>query len=163
MRNAFNGVPGIRRGAAAVLLALLASVAVNAGAAVTEGRTNDGRRYLAGGIGTEEVDALRAQADAYSLQLVTAATSGAYLAGTQIRITGPGNAVILDAPIDAPWLLVDLPPGQYTVRATHAGQTREQRITLGANKPHRVVLHFDVPAENAGPGAVSGEPSRVAR
>lgn len=154
--------PALRSRASWLAVALLALTAAQAGAAVTEGRTSDGRRYLVGGIGTEEVDALRAQASAYSLQLVTAARSGAYVAGTQLRLTGPGNAVILDTTMDAPWLLIDLPAGRYAVRATHAGETVERQMTIG-DKPQRIVLHFNVPADNAGPGAASEAPAGAAR
>ncbi len=146
----------------ATAAASLALAALTTAAAITEGTTNDGRRYLSGGIGTEEVDALRAQASNYSLQLVTAARSGAYLAGTQLRITGPGSAVILDTRIDAPWLLIDLPAGHYAVRATHDGETVQRNVTVGG-KPQRIVLTFNVPADNAGPGAVSEDAPRTTR
>lgn len=152
----------LRPGASWLVAALLALATAQAAAAITEGRTNDGRRYLAGGIGTEEVDALRAQASAYSLQLVMAARSGAYLAGTQLRLTGPGNAVILETMLDAPWLLIDLPAGRYAVRATHSGETVERQITIG-DKAQRIVLHFNVPADNAGPGAASEGATGTAR
>ena len=117
--------------------------AVTAHAAVVEAKTNEGNRYVAGGIGTEEVEAMRQQAPAYSLQLITVARTGAYLAGTQVRITGPGNNVVLDTTINGPWLLVDLPGGRYTVRATHSGNTLERRLTIDSGRPQRVVLQFD--------------------
>lgn len=132
---------------------LLAPVA-SANAAVTEGRTADGHRYIAGGIGTEEVDALRQQAPAYSLQLITAARTGAYLANTHVRIVNAGDSLVLDTTIDAPWLLVDLPAGRYTVRATHAaGGTVERRLTIAPGKPQRVVLQFDAPVDVEGPSS----------
>jgi hypothetical protein len=127
--------------------ASLALAAVTAHAAVVEGRTSEGHRYVTGGIGTDEVEALRQEAPAFSLQLITAARTGAYLAGTHVRITGPGNNVVLDTTLDAPWLLVDLPGGRYTVRATHSGTTVEQRLTIAPGHPQRVVLHFDAPVD----------------
>jgi len=131
--------------------ALLALTAISAEAAVVEGKTNDGRRYVAGGIGIEEVDMLRQEAPSFSLQLITAARTGAYLAGTQVRITGPGNNVVLDTTIDAPWLLVDLPGGNYTVRATNLGNTVERRLAIAPGKPQRIVLTFDAPVDREGP------------
>ena len=130
--------------------ALLLQGAV-ANAAISEGTTADGRRSVAGGIGTEEVEALRQQAPAFSLQLVTAARTGAYLADTQVRIIGPGNNVILDTTLRGPWLLIDLPSGRYTVRATHSGNTVERRLAIEGGKPQRVVLHFDAPVDHEGP------------
>jgi hypothetical protein len=128
------------RRAALVLLALLA---VAAQAALTEQRTADGHPYVAGGIGSEEVDALRQMAPSYSLQIITAARSGAYLAGAHVRIVGPGGRPVLDTAIDAPWLLIDLPSGGYTVQATFRGQTVVRRLTVAAGKAQRVVLTFD--------------------
>lgn len=141
-----------RRLAAPAVLLAAAIMLPASNAAVTEGRTSDGRRFVAGGIGTEEVDRMRGEAPAYSLQLVTAAPGGAYLAGTHVRIVGPGNQVVLDTTIDAPWLLVDLPGGRYTVHATYGGKTVERRITIADGKPQRVVVHFDAPVDQA-PGA----------
>lgn len=137
---------------AAVTLAVGAAAAH---AALIEGRTNDGGRYVAGGIGTEEIEALQQEAHRYSLQLITAARTGPYVAGAQVRIVGPGNNVIIDTTVDAPWLLIDLPAGRYTVRATHSGHTVERKLTITPGQPQRAVLHFDV--------AVDGEPVDPAR
>ena len=142
----------------AVAVALSLGVA-SAQSALTEGRTTDGHRYVAGGIGTEEVDALRQEAPSFSLQLVTAARSGAYLARTQIRILGQSSNVVLDTTIDAPWLLVDLPSGRYTLQATHEGKTIERRLNIGAGKPQRLVLHFDAPVD----GTTGSAPSDTGR
>lgn len=133
-----------------VAAALLAPLAV-AHAAITEGTAADGRRYVTGGIGSEEVAALQGQAAGYSLQLITAARGGAYLADAHVRIVGPGNNVVLDTTIGGPWLLIDLPGGRYTVRATHSGRTVERGLTITAGKPQRVVLHFDAPVDRDGP------------
>ena len=135
----------------ACLAAALAASCVSAGAALVEGRTSAGHRYLAGGIGIEEVDAMRSEAPRFSLQLITAAKTGAYLAGARIRITGPGNDVVLDTTIDAPWLLLDLPAGPYTVRVTHSGQTVERRMTIAPGKTEKSVFQFDVPVDGDGP------------
>jgi hypothetical protein len=47
-------------------------------------------------------------ANKYSLQVVISSRSGAYLADTRVTINWPNNQKILDVPLDAPWLLVDL-------------------------------------------------------
>lgn len=138
------------------LAAVLALCAISAGAAISEGRTSAGHRYLTGGIGVEEVEALRAEAPRYSLQLITAARSGAYLAGTHVRLVGPGNEVILDTTIDGPWLLVDLPAGRYGVRATHSGATVERSVTVAPGQTQKIVLHFDVAVDHDVPASPPG-------
>lgn len=149
--NIYNSRRQTRRGVRWWPLAVLMALAATAGAEVIEGRTADGRRYVAGGIGVEEVDAIKNEAAAFSLQLVTAAPGGAYLAGTHVRILGAGSAAVLDTRIEGPWLLVDLPGGRYTVLATHSGTTVERRLTIAPGKPQRVVLHFDAPVDHEGP------------
>ena len=73
--------------------------------------------------------------------------SGAYLADTRVTITGPGGQKVLDLPLDAPWLLVDLAPGSYKLVVAHAGQTQERNVTLTSSKREQLVVQFDVPAD----------------
>jgi hypothetical protein len=55
----------------------------------------------------------------------------------------------LDLPLDAPWLLVDLTPGNYKLVVAHAGRTQERNVTLAPSKREQVVVQFDVPADTA--------------
>lgn len=139
-----------------LLAAALATTAITAHA-LTEGSTIDGRRYLSGGIGVDEVETLRQQAPGFSLQVITAAPSGAYLAGTRVRIVDAQQAPVLDTTTDGPWLLVDLPPGRYTLQATHEGRTVERRLNVGSGGGQRVVLHFDAPVDH-GPAVTDERP-----
>ena len=118
-------------------------------AAITEGRTANDRSYISGGIGLEESERLKLMADKYSLQLIVASRSGAYLADTRVTITGPGGQRVLDLPLDAPWLLVDLAPGNYKLVVAHAGQMQERNVTLTSSKREQLVVQFDVPADTA--------------
>ncbi|MEO8186718.1 MAG: hypothetical protein ABI580_05055 [Burkholderiaceae bacterium] len=122
---------------------------LTASAAVVEGRTADDRAFVSGGIGLEESERLKQMADKYSLQLVISSRSGAYLADTSVAITRTNGQKILDLPLDAPWLLVDLPPGGYKVSVAHAGRTQERSVTLAPGKREHLVVQFDVPADTA--------------
>jgi hypothetical protein len=126
---------------------LLASL--TASAAITEGRTANDRSYMSGGVGLEESERLKQMADKYSLQLLISSRSGAYLADTHVTITGANGQKVLDLPLDAPWLLVDLMPGNYKVVVAHAGRTQERNVTVAPSKSERVVVQFDVPADTA--------------
>jgi hypothetical protein len=126
---------------------LLASL--TASAAITEGRTANDRSYMSGGVGLEESERLKQMADKYSLQLLISSRSGAYLADTHVTITGANGQKVLDLPLDAPWLLVDLMPGKYKVVVAHAGRTQERNVTVAPSKSERVVVQFDVPADTA--------------
>jgi hypothetical protein len=126
---------------------LLASVI--ASAAITEGRTANDRSYMSGGVGLEESERLKQMADKYSLQVLISSRSGAYLADTHVTITGANGQKVLDLPLDAPWLLVDLMPGNYKLVVAHAGRTQERNVTLMPSKREQVVVQFDVPADTA--------------
>lgn len=137
-----------------------AAFTAGATAAVVEGRTQQDRRFIAGGVGIEEVDQMRQHAAQFPLQLIVAARSGAYLANTDIRITGP-QGTVLQTTLDAPWLLVDLPAGTYTVVATNRGITQQRQVTIGANGRQQIVMHFDVPVDQpaAANDQASGQPT----
>ena len=126
---------------------LLASF--TASAAIVEGRTANDRMYVSGGVGLEESERLKQMADKYSLQLVISSRSGAYLANTHVTITGANGQKVLDLPLDAPWLLVDLLPGNYKLVVAHAGRAQERNVTLAPSKREQVVVQFDVPADTA--------------
>lgn len=129
--------------------ALLAA-SLTASAAIVEGQTVNGRRYASGGIGQGEVEQLRQMSDQFSLQLIVSSRSGAYLADMQVSIIGASSQKILDAPLDAPWLLVDLAPGTYKIFVMHrGGQTHERNFTITSGKKTELVVQFDVPADTA--------------
>ena len=117
-------------------------------AALEQGVTQDGWPYLAGGFGLEEREELaRARRD-YRLRVTTAARgSGAYLAGVRIRIADASGRGVFDREVAGPWLLIDLPPGGYTVRASLRGETVEQRLTIGAAERREIHFYFQVAAD----------------
>lgn len=126
---------------------LLSSFA--ASAAIVEGRTVNDRAYMSGGVGLEESELLKQRADKYSFQLIISSRSGAYLADTRVAITGANGQKVLDLPLDAPWLLVDLAPGSYKVSVAHAGRTQERNVTLAPGKREELAVQFDVPGDTA--------------
>ncbi|HYM48338.1 MAG TPA: hypothetical protein VES91_07640 [Burkholderiaceae bacterium] len=127
---------------------LAASLAV--AAAIVEGQTANDRRYVVGGIGQGEVEQLKQIADKYSLQMIVSSRAGAYLADMHVRIMGANSQKILDTQLNAPWLLVDLMPGNYTVFVTHqGGKAQERKITIASGKRTELAVQFDVPADTA--------------
>lgn len=79
-------------------------------------RTADGVSYVSTGVGKES----RENLPNFALMLVFYTRNSRYLANIECEIT-PGQA---GGPTrirsDGPWLLVDLPPGQYSIRAKAA-------------------------------------------
>jgi len=115
-----------------------------AAGAVVEGRTGQDRRYIAGGIGLDESEQMKAAARDFALTITVAATSGAYLADSRIRIEDARGQLVLDRQLDAPYLLVDLAPGTYKVEATLQGQRETRSVDIAAKAPAKIAFSFDV-------------------
>ena len=102
---------------------------------VVEGRTAQDRRFIAGGIGPDESEAMKASARDFPLSITVAAKSGAYLADSHIRIEDARGKPVLDMQLEAPYLLVDLSPGKYSVEATLQGKKQQRSVDIAAGTP----------------------------
>jgi len=119
----------------------------------------DGLRWQSGGVSEDERADLRRAASTYNLWLVTAMRGrGEYIANARVTIwREPSRVAVLDKPLDGPWLLVDLPPGRYSVEARwhpdRPGPDLMQRLSLelGAQDQRRVTLHFPSGAPSSNP------------
>jgi hypothetical protein len=116
-----------------------------AGQSVLEGRTAQDRRFVAGGIGLDESEHMKAVSRDFPLSVLVATKSGAYLADTHIRIEDARGQTVLDTRLEAPYLLVDLAQGKYKIEATHRGEKRQQSVNVDTNTRAKVVFSFDVP------------------
>jgi hypothetical protein len=91
--------------------------------------------YLCGGVGEEEVQAMKQQAKDYDLMLTFAARDGAYLADVDVDISDARGNSVLQANCDSPMLLIDLPKaGTYRVHADAAGYTLNRSVKVAAGK-----------------------------
>jgi hypothetical protein len=125
------------------LLAALALTGVPAHALV-RGTTDSGHSYVSGGIGSDEVATINAERRRYGMAILTAATgTGAFLSDVHIRITDEHAAPVLETQMDGPWLLVDLPPGRYTIEAGLDGQVKKTTVPLGAGAHQQATFYFD--------------------
>lgn len=87
-------------------------------------------RYITGGVGSDEVKAMRAVRGRYSLALTFAmqvGNTGYYTSSAQLRIARAGGGTVLEASADGPFLFVELPPGTYDLSAELAGEKLERR------------------------------------
>lgn len=133
-----------------LLGAVILTASVPTLADITEGRTANDRPFVSGGIGIGEVEQLKQIADKYSLQLVVSSRAGAYLADLHGLITNANGQKVLDTQLNAPWLMVDLTPGTYTVVVTHqSGPAQRRSVTIVPGKREQMVMQFDVSADTA--------------
>ncbi|HTN50437.1 MAG TPA: carboxypeptidase-like regulatory domain-containing protein [Burkholderiaceae bacterium] len=129
---------------------------------LNEGRTAQDRPFIAGGIGLEESEPLKSMAHGFSLTVVIAATTGAYLADTHVRVLDARGQSVLDTQLYGPYLLVQLAPGRYDVEATHRGMLQQRRLNIDSNSRARVVFTYDVPVDHVSqlPGVEPMVPQR---
>lgn len=133
-----------------IAVALLFSLPLVAAHAALHDRTSDGIAFVEGGIGADEVSDLLAERPSYALSIRLAARrSGAYLADVHLRIRDAAGRVVFERQVQAPWLLVDLPPGRYEIEGVHGADVQRQSLTLGPHAHRDTVLYFPVEGETA--------------
>ena len=89
-----------------------------------------GTPLLTGGVSEEERDAMRSEMGPYNVWLVfVERDTGNYITGVKVAVVDAMDNAVVDTVADGPWLLAEVPPGQYKVR-TADGQ--EQTLTASA-------------------------------
>lgn len=87
-------------------------------------RTENGVKYVCGGIGSDEVASMKDAASDYDLMMTFAASTGAFLADVDVEIADARGRPVLNVTCDGPIMLVDLPrDGRYRVQAEAEGRT----------------------------------------
>lgn len=144
MKHAIQHATARRRASTACLLVAAVMLAGSAHG-LEEGVTAQGRPYVSGGVADGEQSALHAQRERFTLWVVTAARkSGAYLADVQVKVTDSQQRVVFDAPLEGPWLLIDLPLGRYEVEARLGGEMQRLVTTIHPGDRHQAFFYFDV-------------------
>jgi hypothetical protein len=124
--------PSIRRALVALSFAAIAGSAA-AQAPLPEPRTTPaGVTYLNGGVGDEEIQAIKAAMKDYTLGLLFSRTGGEYVASVAVTIKDAKGATAFEVPSAGPYLLVKLPPGKYSVVANYRDQSKTQPVTVVA-------------------------------
>lgn len=98
--------------------------------------------YLSGGIGVSGREELTEVQDQYSLKLVFAYTTGAFLANVAVEIADARGESLLNTVASGPWMLVKLPPGRYRVTATVADVVRSAEAEVPAQGLREVDLRW---------------------
>ena len=123
-----------------VLLCALIS-AVQAAGADNPAAARQEVAVLAGGIGDDELQVLRAREKEFNLKLVFALVQGNYLADVDVVVVNQRGATILERLNTGPILLARLPVGEYNITVSHDGKavSRKVRIASGRLRTEHVV------------------------
>ncbi|WP_174873087.1 carboxypeptidase-like regulatory domain-containing protein [Vogesella oryzae] len=105
--------------------------------------TAAGVRFIAGGIGHEQQQAMSAVQSGYNLRLTFARPkSGEYLADVRVMITDSKQNSVLDTVANGPFLYARLPAGNYKVTAMFEGQQQSRKVSVGAYQQPPQVFYF---------------------
>ena len=130
---------------AASLILLLGLAPFAAGADELQVHTQGNVSYVMGGVGEEHAQAMQAVRRGFPLSLLFVRKDkpkNAYLADIPVTVKDARGKVVLDATSGGPFLYVKLPPGRYTVSATHEGKTRTARVYVPRNGHRRMVFEW---------------------
>jgi hypothetical protein len=133
----------------ATLAAGLALSSAVAAAQLPSVMAADGPRFWNGGIGEEEVLAMRGQAYAFPLRLVFSdGPRNEFTANVPVVIYDERGNAVFALPDAGPMLYVTLPEGRYTVTAQVDGIAKTQRVTVAGGQGRDVVFHWNSDAES---------------
>ena len=123
-----------------LLLLALPAVAAAGPSLPVEIETSQGIEFYNGGVGLGE----RAQMpQLYPLKIVLVTDKGLYVNDAEIVITGKGGKEVLRTRADnGPWLIADVPPGSYSLKATLEGSSAAASVQVSAGQKKVVVLSW---------------------
>ena len=104
-------------------------------------------KYITGGVGSDEAEAMRQAASRYPLAIELAARASpraAYVANVTIDIRDTHGRTVLSTTTDGPFLLASLPPGRYTINAQLEGQSQQKTVAIGNGAHQHVMFEFAV-------------------
>ena len=104
--------------------------------------SSKGIPYVSGGIGTGERDILKKMMPDFNLKLVFALEDGSYLSGCSVQIYDHTGKKVLSSRTEGPWMLADLPGGQYRIKAGYENGWQTQTVTVTRTKLLQIFYHW---------------------
>lgn len=102
-------------------------------------------QFVTGGVGLDESNSMKASEKDYSLSMVFAQREGGqsvYTADVPVTITDSKGATVLQTTTNGPYLLVQLPPGSYTISSTYNGKKIVRQATIAKGSHNRAVFEW---------------------
>ncbi|KDP85569.1 hypothetical protein ACU4GI_31970 [Cupriavidus basilensis] len=94
----------------------------------------NGIPYVSGGIGEDEVKAMRSMTTRFNVRLgFYDAKGGAALSDVAVTVEDASGKRRLRVVTAGPLLYMKLPPGAYTLRAQFRGESQSRQVTVGRN------------------------------
>ena len=139
----------------ASLLAGLILVSMSIGAApvvaraavegIVSGKTANNVAYMSGGVGIDERQQMQMKAKDYDLKLSCADSRGEFISDVKVIIDDRHGKELVNLITAGPWLFVELPTGNYQLKATFAAHTEEIKdIHVSQGHLAARLLHWDL-------------------
>ena len=109
-------------------------------------KTQGDLTFVAGGIGSDESNAMFAAAKKWSLLIemseIDSSGRGVWIAGIDIRVLNAKKQTILETVSEGPLMLLNAPPGQYSVEASYQGKLLKRSVVLKEGDPQKLSLFW---------------------
>lgn len=92
--------------------------------------SEQGVRYLNGGVGLEERRAME-NITGFNLKLVFANEKGKYISNVSLTLRDADGNYLVAHKDAGPWLMADLPQGNYRINAVVDGEPIRKRVRVG--------------------------------
>jgi hypothetical protein len=86
-------------------------------------------KVVSGGVTLDEAAAVKRMSRQYPLRVVLSGRGGDYYIAQTMTVT-QGGRVLAEIPDAGPWLLIDLPPGRYTLQGRFEGLSMSRDVTV---------------------------------
>jgi hypothetical protein len=97
-------------------------------------------KYIAGGIGQSEIDALHAVRQDYNFHLMNSNQAGQFSGDTRILVNDANDNLLLDVTNSGPIFYAKLPNGKYSVEAINKGSRDKKSFSITHGKTTNI--HF---------------------
>lgn len=112
---------------------VLAAFAATVQAQSTEkALTQNGVTFIAGGIGTDSQERLKAREREFNLKLVFTLAEGSYLSDVSVAIRDAAGKTLVEHLADGPFFMAKLPAGTYAVTATYEGKSQTRKVNVSS-------------------------------
>lgn len=116
-------------------------------------QTQSDIEWMSGGIGQDEVQAMKREAPRWPLALSFALADkdkAIYTADVEVSIKNAAHYEIFKARSNGPFMLVRLKPGRYTLDASLNGHAQQRRISITAQSSAPITLVWPLDAQPSG-------------
>jgi hypothetical protein len=106
-------------------------------------------RYISGGVGTEEQEAMQRVAPSYPLELQFVVVGDTdwnrpvYTADVGVTIRDRAGQIVLDTTAAGPFMLAWLPGGEYTISAEDDGRVTTRHVRIDEGKHRKIVFAWN--------------------